>query len=145
MTCFKLKNLKFGNCLEIAQFGNWKFLFCVATFLAFASQAHAGLILGAPKYVGLGNGLVGYWSFNGPDMNATKVLDSSGQGNHGTLTNMDVKKSTVAGRIGQALSFDGSNDFVSVSSAVITAPPFTFCTWFNINNSTALKNQNAKL
>jgi len=30
--------------------------------------AQAALIIQAPKYIGLTNGLVGYWSFDGKDM-----------------------------------------------------------------------------
>ena len=38
-----------------------------AVILLYAPKAEAGLILNAPKYASLNSGLVGYWSFNGPD------------------------------------------------------------------------------
>lgn len=57
------------------------------------------------------NGLVGLWSFNGPDLSGTTAYDRSGQGNNGTLTNGPA---ITEGRIGQALSFDGTNDYVNI-------------------------------
>lgn len=60
------------------------------------------------------NGLVGLWSFNGPDLSGTTAYDRSGQGNNGTLTNGPA---ITEGRIGQALSFDGTNDYVSMSDS----------------------------
>jgi len=101
-----------------------------AFFLLFGNSAHAGLIIGAPKYAGLSQGLVGFWSFNGPDMNATKALDTSGQGNHGTFTNMDLNKSIVRGKLGQALNFDGVDDYVTGSAtAIANATQFTVAMW----------------
>ena len=62
----------------------------------------------------LDTGLVGLWSFNGLDYNSAsttaEVLDRSGQGNNG-----DNSGATRAiGKVGQALSFDGSDDYVNV-------------------------------
>ncbi|RLC40566.1 MAG: hypothetical protein DRH44_08365, partial [Candidatus Coatesbacteria bacterium] len=54
------------------------------------------------------NGLVGYWKFD--EGSGTSAYDSSGQGNNGTLVN---GPSWVDGKIGDALKFDGSNDYVS--------------------------------
>ncbi|OGF67898.1 hypothetical protein A2433_00615 [Candidatus Giovannonibacteria bacterium RIFOXYC1_FULL_48_8] len=59
----------------------------------------------------LTSGLVGYWSFDGPDMAGNTAFDRSGQGNNGTLTNGPVR---TLGKIGQALDFDGSNDYVGM-------------------------------
>ena len=72
--------------------------------------------------------LVGEWSFDGPDVSftANKAYDRSGQSNDGTLTNMSTSTAPVIGRIGQALSFDGSNDLVTVSND----------TNFNVSNGT---------
>lgn len=63
----------------------------------------------------LTSGLVGLWSFNGPDISGTTAYDRSGSGNNGTLTNGPT---AAAGISGQALSFDGSNDLVSAGSPV---------------------------
>ena len=60
------------------------------------------------------DGLVGYWTFDGNDLSGVNAADVSGQGNHGVLTNGPVP---TIGRIGQALEFDGDDDFVNVSAA----------------------------
>jgi hypothetical protein len=68
----------------------------------------------------LSNGLVGHWTFDGKDTNwATGVtLDKSGHGNSGQLTNMATRTSSVVGKIGQALKFDGLNDYVNMGNTV---------------------------
>jgi large repetitive protein len=55
-------------------------------------------------------GLVGYWSFDNGTAN-----DNSGNGNNGTLIN---NPSVVAGKSGQALSFNGSTQYVNVGSVL---------------------------
>lgn len=64
-------------------------------------------------------GLVGYWTFDGPKINwATgAVTDSSGQGNTGALVSMSTSSSPVAGKVGQALKFNGSSSYVSNGNA----------------------------
>ncbi|MFH1979064.1 MAG: LamG domain-containing protein, partial [Patescibacteria group bacterium] len=63
----------------------------------------------------LESGLVGHWTFDG-GLN-TKIEDSSGNGNHGYLCkDMATSSAVVPGKTGQALHFDGVNDFVDVSS-----------------------------
>lgn len=57
------------------------------------------------------SGLVGYWKFN-EATGSTTAADSSSGGNTGTLTNMDPNTDWVAGKLGNALDFDGSNDSV---------------------------------
>ncbi len=59
--------------------------------------------------------LKGYWSFNGQDMlSSTTAADRSGAGNTGTLTNGPTR---TIGKLGQALSFDGSDDYVTMADA----------------------------
>jgi len=41
-----------------------KIAFALFLFLFFSNSAKAALIVQAPKYIGLTNGLVGYWSFD---------------------------------------------------------------------------------
>jgi parallel beta-helix repeat protein len=66
-------------------------------------------------------GLVGYWNFN--EGTGTTAYDSSGNGNNGTLMNGPT---WVDGKIGKALSFDGTDDFVRVNdSATISSPSVT--------------------
>ena len=87
-------------------------------------------IVNAPITNYLTDGLVGYWTFNGPDMDwastTAEALDMSGQGNHG-----DVIGATAAiGKVGQGLDFDGDNDYVDISSdATLDPAVWTFSGW----------------
>jgi len=75
------------------------------------------------------DGLVGHWTFDGADMGTTSARDASGNANTGWLTNGPKK---VIGKIGQGLSFDGVNDYVSAGSVLsATDQPFTFSAWVN--------------
>ncbi|HHE76850.1 MAG TPA: LamG domain-containing protein [Candidatus Parcubacteria bacterium] len=56
----------------------------------------------------LTDGLVGYWSFDGPTINGNTVQDLSGNGNNGTIHGA----TPTIGKVGQALSFDGVDDYV---------------------------------
>ncbi len=79
-------------------------------------------------------GLVGHWTFDGPDLTTATATDKSGRGNNGVLTNGPLP---IIGKTGQGLSFDGSNDFVSVSSGVSTTdlPRMTVSAWFKKSTS----------
>jgi len=76
------------------------------------------LIIASPDPRTTESGLVGYWTFNGPDIQGlyATATDISGNGNNGTFgaspaTGTD-DPAPIAGVIGQALSFDGVNDYV---------------------------------
>ena len=58
--------------------------------------------------------LVGWWKFD--DGSGTIAVDSSGYGNHGRLEG-DTKR--VAGRIGSALDFDGTDDYVDCGNSAV--------------------------
>ena len=108
------------------------------TFYVFLlpQAAQAGLIVNRPMYLGLTDGLVGYWSFDGPDMsqstNNVWALDRSGQGNNGVLKNTATSSVRKVGKIGQGLSFDGVNDYVSTGNIAFTNDIITVSTWINI-------------
>jgi hypothetical protein len=76
----------------------------------------------------LKSGLVGWWTFDGPNM-VNNVTDSSGQGNTGFMNGFTSTSSAqIPGKIGQALSFDGVNsrvltgsDFIGTSDVTVTA------------------------
>src|SRR3990167_283101 len=72
------------------------------------------------------SGLVGYWNFD--EGSGATVADSSGNGNTGTLTNGPT---WTTGKIGQALSFDGSNDYVDAGtgSSLNLASSLTVSAW----------------
>ncbi len=110
--------------------------------LIFAAIMIAGLVLEAPKAragvlirrtIGgkvantniaisptnyLTSDLVGYWTMDGSKVNwATgAVTDSSGRGNTGYIKNMATSTAVAAGKIGQALSFDGTDDYVDIGT-----------------------------
>ena len=80
----------------------------------------------------LASGLVGHWTFDGPKM-LSNVGDSSGQGNNGNLSGQ-AATTTIIGRVGQALYFDGVNDYVKVPSVTAfdfaSTGGFSYFTWF---------------
>jgi prepilin-type N-terminal cleavage/methylation domain-containing protein len=63
------------------------------------------------------SGLVGYWSFD--EGTGTIAYDLSGYGNDGTLNNFNFTTTSgwTTGKIGKALIFDGSDDWVRVSNS----------------------------
>lgn len=63
----------------------------------------------------LTEGLVGWWKMDESSWNGTagEVKDSSGTNNHGTATNGAIP---VLGLFGNAGSFDGSNDYISLQN-----------------------------
>ncbi|MFP4616719.1 MAG: LamG-like jellyroll fold domain-containing protein, partial [Candidatus Paceibacterota bacterium] len=67
------------------------------------------------------DGLVGHWTFDGQDIDWSKtgaeVRDVSGQENHGSLEGGMGQHSVTIGKQGQALSFDGENDYVEINHA----------------------------
>lgn len=80
----------------------------------------------------LTDGLVGLWSFNGQDISGTTAYDRSGQGNNGTLVGGVMK---TIGKVGQAMSFDGTRGYLYNSSPnlVIGNNVFTKSVWIYSN------------
>lgn len=67
----------------------------------------------------LWDGLVGAWM---PSLGVTgeTLRDVSGNGNHGTLTNMDAASDWVTTSKGLALDFDGVNDYVDLGVSLFS-------------------------
>jgi hypothetical protein len=93
------------------------------TFLVFSllfayfagyNTASASMFTRAPNNFGL----VGYWSME--DGKGATVTDFSGRRNTGTMTNMDPATDWVTGKVGKALDFDGTNDYVTAGTAAST-------------------------
>ncbi len=103
----------------------------IYSFLVSPLSAHAALIIQHPNYTGLNNGLVGYWSFNDPDMSGNTAYDRSGNNNNGTLTGANGLPVRTIGKIGQALSFDGGPTVVNAGSAtnLDDLGPITVSAW----------------
>ncbi|HWB33879.1 MAG TPA: LamG domain-containing protein [Candidatus Paceibacterota bacterium] len=84
--------------------------------------------------VSLSKGLVGYWPLDGATTNWTtdKTSDVSGQGNTATMVNMSTTTAPVAGKIGQALSFNGSSNYITPGTALAATfqnSSFSVSTW----------------
>lgn len=70
----------------------------------------------------------GWWKFD--ESSGTNAANSAGTGYTGGLVNM-ATNAWVAGQLGNALQFDGTNDYVRVpqSPAIITGQQFTASAW----------------
>lgn len=79
------------------------------------------------------NGLVGLWSFDGPDIQGSTAYDRSGSGNNGTL--FSSPKPSI-GKLGQALSFDGAATYISLSNpASLQLSQGTVSAWIKTSNA----------
>src|SRR3989344_2688938 len=112
-----------GSWREIVTFCILIFAFCIG-----AQNASAGTIIKSPAYLGLQNGLVGCWTFDG---SYTKAPDCSGNNNTGTLTNGPIKTS---GKIGQSLQFDGVNDYVDTNFNFPAGTTVTVSVWVKLTS-----------
>ena len=91
------------------------------------TASHQNATINPPN---LQSGLVGHWTFDGPTISGTTVKDVSGNGNNGTMVN---DPTPVAGVLGQALSFNGTNQYVSVPTNTgipISNNNYTISLWF---------------
>lgn len=80
------------------------------------------------------SGLVGYWSFNGKDIDwaVNKAWDRSGYDRHGTLVSMSTSSTPVAGKVGQAINFAAASEYVQMAQP-ISSSPFTIAMWYYPN------------
>jgi hypothetical protein len=95
---------------------------------------HAAIINSSGSISKNTSGLVGYWPFGQRDIAGITAYDMSGQGNIGTLAN---GISRVVGKIGQALGFDGSDDFVTMGNTLDFdgSAPFSIAAWVKTNSA----------
>ena len=77
-------------------------------------------------------GLTGYWPMDGGTLSGTLLADVSSLGNNGTLV---ASPPLVQGRIGQALSFNGSTQYV-LTTAPCVMNNFSFSAWIFPNSLT---------
>ena len=80
------------------------FLMLVMVSILLAGQAYTGTIVT--------DGLVSYWTFNKHDITDKTAMDVWGN-NNGTIVG---NPKTVVGRVGDALEFDGSDDYVNLTN-----------------------------
>src|SRR3989338_10136166 len=112
-------------------------LFSTFYFLPSAASAAARFHM-PPNYLRVGaSSLIGHWTFDGIDMSwsTNKALDKSASGNAVTITNMSTTTSPVKGKIGQALSFDGVNDYIDAGdiNAMDGLSTLSVSGWFKFN------------
>lgn len=85
----------------------------------------------------LANGLIGYWTFDGNKIAGVTAYDSGSGGNNGTMTNGPTP---TIGKVGQALRFDGTDDYVSIGNSSThsfdRANSFSISAWFYKNSIT---------
>ncbi len=79
----------------------------------------------------LADGLIGHWTFDGKYM-TPGVQDASGNELHGTLSGFSAT-TTVIGKIGQALDFDGVNDYVNIGDIDLTTA-MSASAWFYVDS-----------
>ena len=68
------------------------------------------------------SGLVGHWTLDGTDTiwtssTAGTTLDKSGNGNTGTLTNMNRATTPTLGKLGQAMNFFGGSNSIKITQS----------------------------
>ncbi|MES3030861.1 MAG: LamG domain-containing protein [Patescibacteria group bacterium] len=85
--------------------------------------------------VGLSTGLVGHWTFDGKDMLNGVMLDKSGNGNTGRFQNISTSTFFKAGKIGQAGSFDATDDYVNLGTNFSSVLEITQCAWIKLNSA----------
>src|SRR5262245_55089447 len=90
---------------------------CTVLLLLLCTGA-ALLALPQNTHAALADGLVGYWSFNGPDV-TDKVYDRSAQGNHGYFNGGSTSSAKTIGKLGQALSFDGTATWANIDDSSV--------------------------
>jgi hypothetical protein len=78
-------------------------------------------------------GLVGQWKFD--ETTGTSTYDSSGNGNIGTLINSPIRQTGTNCQVGGCLSFNGSNQYVSMSGPSVTGnSQITIAAWFKLTS-----------
>jgi uncharacterized protein (TIGR02145 family) len=92
----------------------------------------AATITSVPITVNLNSGLVAHWTFDTSAISGTTVTDMTYRGNDGTLVS---SPGTTIGRLGQAVSFNGTSQYVSVGNKNIIedAAAASVCLWLKYN------------
>ncbi len=133
--------LRIGNCCDTAQtfdgaIDEVRIYNRILTAAEVAKLYASGLTrINTSQNRKMTDGLIGLWSFNGPDVTwgtSNTVLDGSGNGNTGHLDNMATRTSMAEGKVGQAALLDGVDDYVSVPSLLGSPANITLMGWVNL-------------
>ncbi len=76
-------------------------------------------------------GPIAHWKFD--EGVGTTAYDSSSNGNNASFGTGSSAPTWTNGKIGKALSFDGSNDYVSLASNISPGQNATYCAWAKWN------------
>ena len=122
------------NGTETGLAGYWKLDEWAGTAATDASEnSNTGTLNGNPTWVIGGPlcsptpaGLVSWW---GGDNNALDIVGTNNGALQGNAT-------YAAGKVGQAFSLDGGDDYVEMAGGVTSAAQFSFSFWMNINSFT---------
>lgn len=108
----------------------------ITTMILFLASVFIFVFYVAPAAATPDDNIVGLWHFD--EGTGLTAADSSGDGNDGTLTNMDPATDWVAGKFGMALDFDGINDYVRVpDSETYEVSTGTIKLWFKTDTNFA--------
>ncbi len=77
-------------------------------------------------------GLVGYWPMD--EGTGTTAYDASGYGYNGTLVNGPTWQFGTSCKVGDCLSFNGSNNYISLPSGTYFSGPFTITSWVYVRS-----------
>ncbi len=80
----------------------------------------------------LTNGLIGLWTFDGKDISNGTALDKSGQGNTMKFSNIATSTFYKTGKLGQGISFDGSDDYATSTITSNSNNALTQALWLYI-------------
>lgn len=98
------------------------------------------ITLGVFKNTGLDNSLVGYWNFSAGMISGNTIHDSSGNNYDATSANTPQP---AIGKIGQALNFNGSTDYINLpyntSTDFNSSSRFTVSMWVKARSSGAYR------
>lgn len=130
MKSFSLKNNRKINIIPVSLLAYCLFatLIIFSGFWLISPNRANAATLQTLRPVSNNLGLIGLWSLDGADV-TDKVYDRSGQGNHAGLNGAATSSAKTSGRIGQALSFDGSNDYIDIPDIIEGLSTMTVSIW----------------
>ncbi len=146
---FRIGSYSNGNFLngQVDDFRLWKRVLRDDEIKSLYSRSTNKISMNTGQYSNssLTSGLIGHWTFDGPDTTSTTATDRGSGGNNGTLTNMTFSQAQRPGIHGQALVFDGSNDYVKIANAnagpltTIGTGDFTIAYWASITGTNTFR------
>lgn len=84
-------------------------------------------------YLAKGDQLIGTWNLD--EASGTLIVDSSGNGNNGTLNGTTASGTYASGVFGNAINFDGATNFILISKPLsIKLNSFTATAWFKTSS-----------